>query len=375
MILKSLSLKNFRNYETLSVDFSDTINIICGQNGQGKTNLLESIYVLAMTKSHRSFIDDHLMKEGSNETYVSGTFLDEGIPTTLKLSWNHRKKELFVDQNKVKKVNDYLSKMNIIIFYPEDLNLIKGSPGDRRRYFNLQLSQLYSGYYTVWNDYKKILKLRNDTLKKSVKNGEKPSEYLSVLTDYLIEKAIIIYRMRYKYIQKINEIVSDTYLKIMNLDSFSLVYRSSISLDHLEKEELRKKLREKFALLSQAELRLGTTLVGPHRDDIEFFLGDNNLKNFGSQGQQRVAILAMKLAEIELFTKYRGTKPILLLDDVFSELDEQKKNNLLQYIRNDIQTVLTTTELTNLDESLLKDAKIIQIEAGNIIRGEENGRK
>lgn len=375
MILKSLSLKNFRNYETLSVNFSDTINIICGQNGQGKTNLLESIYVLAMTKSHRSFIDDNLIKEGCLESSICGTLIEDDIPTTLKLSWKNRKKELSVDQNKVKKVSDYLSKMNIIIFYPEDLNLIKGTPAERRRYFNLQLSQLYSGYYNVWNDYKKILKLRNDTLKKSVNKEDFSLKYLSVLTDYLIEKAIIIYRMRYKYIKKINEIVANTYLKIMNLDSFSLTYHSSISLENLEKEELRKKMREKFSLLSQAELNAGTTLVGPHRDDIEFFLGNNNLKNFGSQGQQRVAVLAMKLAEIELFTKYRGTKPILLLDDVFSELDEQKKNNLLDYIKNDIQTVLTTTELTNLDERLLKNATIIQIADGKIIRGEKDGRE
>lgn len=365
MYIQSIKLKNFRNYETLSLDFAKGINIIYGKNAQGKTNLLESIYVLGITKSHRSFIDNHLIQDGQNFCKIEGTIKKGKIPFFMEYLFSNQK-ELKIDHNKISKISDYISKMNIIIFYPEDLEIVKGSPTTRRRFLNLELSQLYSNYYSVLNDYHHLLKIRNDYLKKLSLGLSNDINYLNILNQYFVDKGTFIYRMRLKFVDRLNEISPKIFENITGLKGFKIVYKDTIDITNNDAMAIKKSFLTKLEKIYKRELKFTSTLVGPHRDDFEFYLDDKNLKQYGSQGQQRVAVLALKLAEIEIFKKYTYTTPILLLDDIFSELDNKKKNNLLRYIKNNIQTIITTTDLTNINQKIIDKAKLIEIEEGTI---------
>ena len=371
MILKELKIANFRNYKSLNIKFSDRINIIYGNNAQGKTNILESIYVLGITKSHRSFIDDDLIMNGENTSKILGNIEKNGINSLFEINLNKTKKKYKIDNDDIKKTSDYISNMNIIIFYPEDLEIIKGSPGIRRKFLNLELSQLYNNYYRVLNDYNKLLKIRNDYLKKMNKNIKIDENYFAIITEYLIDKAVFIYRARNKFINKLNSYASNIYFEIMHLEGFNLKYKTSLDFKDYSEIEIKECLKAKFESDKQLEIRLGNTLYGPHRDDFEFYLGENNLRCYGSQGQQRLAVIAIKLAEIEIFKNYSKTSPILLLDDVFSELDDEKKNNLLKYINDDIQTIITTTDLENINDSIIRCSKLFKIEAGKVVEEKE----
>lgn len=363
MYIKDINIKNFRNYDNLSLKFDKGINIIYGNNGQGKTNLLESLYFLALTKSHRSYIDNNLIKNNKDSFKLVGNIYFNKIKTKLEINYSDKNKILKIDNNEIKKINEYISKMNIIIFYPDDLELIKNSPNIRRRFLNLELSQLQSDYYVLINDYNKILKMRNDYLKK---NNNFDKNYFNIITNYLIDKSIQIYRIRNKFINKLNDNIGDIYYNLTNIKNFNIIYKTSINFDNYNKDYLKEKLEKEFNKLYEKELKYKVTLIGPHRDDIEFYIENNNIKQFASQGQQRMAVLALKLAEINIFKQYKDDYPIILLDDVFSELDKKKKNNLLKYIDNDIQVLITTTDLSNINKKLLNRSKLIQIDNGNI---------
>ncbi len=371
MILKQLKITNFRNYKSLNIDLSNKINIIYGQNAQGKTNILESIYVLGLTKSHRSFIDEDLIKSGELSAKILGNIEKDSIISTFEIILNRKKKQYKIDNDDIKRTSDYISNMNIIIFYPEDLDLIKGSPNIRRKYLNLELSQLYNNYYRVLNDYNKLLKIRNEYLKRIQKNIQIDKNYFDIITEYLIDKATFIYRARNKFINKINNYASNIYKEIMKLDNFYLRYKTNFEFKDYSEIQIKEQLKAKFNSEINNEIKLGNTLYGPHRDEFEFYLDNNNLKSYGSQGQQRLAVITIKLAEIEIFKKHSKTSPILLLDDVFSELDDEKKNNLLKYIKDDIQTIITTTDLKNIDEKIIKHAKLFKVESGTIVEIKE----
>ncbi len=371
MILKRIELHNFRNYDKLSTRFYKGINIIYGDNAQGKTNLLESIYVLGLTKSHRSFIDNNLIRKDSESLHIAGIISGGVLDKKLEISIDSRNKYLKIDDTSIKKVSDYISSMNIIIFYPDDLEILKGSPQLRRKYLNVELSQLYNSYYIVMNDYSKLLKIRNDYLKKWGKGKSIDQNYFDIVTSYLIDKAILIYQMRYKYIEKINENCATIYKDIMTVENFHIRYVPNMDIADIKDDKLKDKLLKQFEEKLEYDKRMMTTTLGPHKDDLEFLIGDKNLKLYGSQGQQRIAVLALKLAEIPIFKKYKDTTPILLLDDVFSELSDDKKNNLMKYIEKDIQTIITTTELNNLDPKLIKKSKLFKIENGKLIKIKE----
>lgn len=367
MFIKELKIVNFRNYKTLDIKLSNHINIIYGNNAQGKTNILESIYVLGITKSHRSFTLEDLIMNGESQAKISGKVEKNGIESLYEINLNTMKKKYKIDSDEIKKTSDYISNMNIIIFYPEDLEIIKGSPDIRRRYLNLELSQLYNNYYRVLNDYNKLLKIRNDYLKKMQKGIKVDENYFMIVTEYLIDKATFIYRARNKFTNKLNSYATKIFWEIMHLEGFSLKYKTNFDFKEYTESEIKEQLKVKFEREKSAEVKSGNTLYGPHRDDFEFYLGNNNLKSYGSQGQQRVAVLSIKLAEIEIFKNYSKTSPILLLDDVFSELDDEKKNNLLKYINDDIQTIITTTDLENIDDAIIKKSKLFKIESGCVV--------
>jgi len=363
MYLKDIKLINFRNYDKLSLEFSKNINIIYGNNGQGKTNLLESLYVLGLTKSHRSYIDNNLIKKDKNNLKIIGNIYINKIKNKLEIDINEKNKVLKIDNNEINKISNYISKMNIIIFCPDDLQLIKGSPSERRNFINLELSQLYSDYYVVLNDYNKILKIRNEYLK----NNNYDESYFQIITNYLVDKAISLYKLRNSFILRLNENISEIYKNLTGLEQFNIKYKTSIELDFENKENMKYQFYEELNKIKEKELKYKNTLIGPHRDELEFYIKDKNIKLYGSQGQQRMAILAIKLAEIDIFKKYTNDYPILLLDDVFSELDKKKKNNLLKYINDDIQVLITTTDLSNINKKLLDRSKRIKIDDGKIL--------
>ena len=368
MFLKSISVVNFRNYDNLELELSPNVNIIYGDNAQGKTNLLESIYFLAMTKSHRSFIDDNLIREGEKIAKIDGLVSNDDFETNLRIVLSTASKKMFVDDNNYKKVSDYVSRMNVIIFYPEDLELVKGGPLVRRRYINLELSQLYSNYMDILNDYKKLIKIKGNYLK-GVKSGNKMDDnYYSILNEYIIKRSVPIYIMRKKFIDKINMFASSIFFDLSGTKGFNIRYKTSISMDDVDSDRIGLELREQSKLLLSDEIKMGKNLLGPSFDDFEFYIDDMNIKKYGSQGQQRMAVLAIKLSEIEIFKNYLNTSPILLLDDVFSELDSVRKNNLLKYVDSSVQTIITSTDLDNIDSSIVERAKLFNIKNGKVER-------
>ena len=234
---------------------------------------------------------------------------------------------------------------------------------------NIELSQISKTYLNTLNQYNKVLKTRNEYLKVLYGNSIGDKKYLDILTDKLIEKAIIIYQLRNEFINKINDEINYNYGKISNIGSLKIKYIPNIEINNFSDDEIDKVLRKIIVKNYNKELKYGMSLYGPHRDDFSFILDDNDLKYFGSQGQQKLAILSFKLSEINIFKDYTDTYPILLLDDIFSEFDLNKRNNLLKYIRSlDIQSILTTTDLKNINKRYVKESYIYNVHNGNIER-------
>lgn len=365
MILKQIEVTNFRNYDHLSLSLHPHMNVIYGENGQGKSNLLESIYVLGQSKSHRSSIDNTLIKENASFSKIKGILEEDTMPTKLEITMTDTSKKLMVDESEIRKVSEYISHLDVVIFYPEDLEIVKGSPMLRRKFINTELSNLQEIYYNVLTDYNKLLKMRNEYLKGDVFD----IHYFDILTRYFVQKAVLIYKMRLKFIDRINEYADSIYESLMHLKGFRIAYKiNDFSMeDSMEENAI-------YAFYEQnieRERMLKKTLFGPHHDDISFYLENRDMLSYSSQGQQRAAILTFKLSEIELYKKYKKRLPIVLLDDVFSELDHQKKNNLMKYIGKNLQVIITTTELDHLTEKQKKNAKFIQIQNGKVKKQEE----
>ena len=278
---------------------------------------------------------------------------------------------MFLNKKEIKKISDYISNLNIIVFTPDDLNIIKGSPSIRRNLLNVELSQLSKKYLNTYNEYNKILKTRNEYLRLLFTNSIADKKYLDVLTDKLIEKATYIYEERYKYIKRTNELINDIYNNISTDGNIKIEYNTNIEFKSFDKENIENSMRNTYKNNFIKELNNKMTLYGPHRDDLEFILNNKNLKLYGSQGQQRLAIISFKISEISIFEETLNTKPILLLDDIFSELDLKKKNKLLNFISNDIQSIITTTDLKNITKKYLENATIFEIKNQTIERRQE----
>lgn len=368
MILKKINLINYRNYEKISISLNNKINIFVGNNAQGKTNILESIYVLALTKSHRNVNDANLICYNKSLTKIEGKIKKESIIDTLEIRITKSDKTVFKNKTHIKKISDYISNLNVILFTPDDLDIIKGSPSIRRNLLNIEISQISKKYITVLNEYNKLLKIRNEYLKMLYINNFSDKKYLDILTDKLIEKAGYIYKERKNFIDAINENISKIYMEITSIEGLSIKYLNNCDINDFTDEEIRKKLLIKYKENYKKELLQGMTLYGPHRDDFDFFIKEENLKLFGSQGQQRLSVICLKLSEIDIFKKKTNTSPILLLDDIFSEIDKTKKNKLIKFINKDIQTIITTTDLRGISKKILEEASIFKVVAGNIER-------
>ena len=234
----------------------------------------------------------------------------------------------------------------------------------------MQIGQVYNSYIKILDDYNKLLKSRNEYIKKIRNNEFYNKQYFEILNEYYIKKSILLYRMRKKYVDKLNDYICDIFYDITGLKTLTIKYNPIFDFENYNENYMYEEIKKNINL--EEEVSYGKSIYGPHRDDFKFMLNDINLKQYGSQGQQRASILALKLAEINIFEKVVGSSPILLLDDVFSELDEIRKNNLLKYINSKIQTIITTTDIDNIDNDTLKKSKIFEISEGKIIRRKDD---
>ena len=366
MEIKKLSLINFRNYDNLNFEFTKKNTIFIGNNAQGKTNILEAIYVLGLTKSYLNINDKNLIKFDKVYSKIHGTIIDNNIEKKLEILINEKGKKVKIDNQEINKLSNYISKLNVIIFSPDNIRLLKDSPNYRRKYLNIEISQLYGNYINNLNDFNKILKQRNEYLKIISTQDTYDVEYLNILDEKYVELAVNVYLYRKKFISQINENLKAIYFKITGFDNLKMKYISSIDdYDSIQKIKDAFKLKLKANLKKDIFYKISN--LGPHRDDFEIELSGKNILLYGSQGQTRCAVLALKFSEIPIFKRILGVNPILLLDDIFSELDINKKKLIIEFIPQDIQTIITTTDLNMIDDNILINSSIHVVENGEII--------
>ena len=375
MILKKIKLVNYRNLVKQEINFSNNINIFIGDNAQGKTNLLESIYYLALTKSYRTN-DNNLINKDSVSFKIKGDIKDSGISKSLSIELSDEIKKVKINNNEVNKISDYITNLNVILVCPEDINILQGTPQERRNFLNIELSQISKNYIKKLNEFNKLLKIRNNYLKMCYGSINTDMRYLDSLTENLVDREIDIYQERNNFINLINENVSNIYKDIIGINNFKVVYETNIEFDNFDDNYLREKISKKYKESLNKEIENGMTLYGPHRDDIKFLIGEDDIKIYGSQGQQKVAIISLKLSEISIFKNITGSNPIILLDDVFSELDMKTRNKLIKYIDNNIQVIITTNDTKGLNKKFIDSSKIFNVVKGKIIEKEsdDNGK-
>lgn len=358
MIIKSLELENFRNYKSLNIEFDKGVNILYGDNAQGKTNILEAIYVSATTKSHKGAKDKEIINFEAEEAHIK-TYLDkEGLERRVDMHLRKSKsKGIAIDTVRLKKAAQLLGLLNVVFFSPEDLSIIKDAPAQRRRFVDMELCQLDQSYLYDLNQYNKIIAQRNKLLK-DMYNNQDLKNMLGIWDMQIIIYGQKIIKRRRLFVDQLNEIIDDIHYKLSGgKERIKVEYAPYVSEDNFE--EMLKKAREK-------DIKLKSTSVGPHKDDFIFIVNGIDIRTYGSQGQQRTAALSLKLSEIELVKKITGDNPVLLLDDVLSELDSNRQNHLLNNI-GDIQTIITCTGLEDFVNNRIKINKIFKVETGVVI--------
>ncbi|GGJ89532.1 DNA replication and repair protein RecF [Lentibacillus kapialis] len=368
MNIEQLQLKNYRNYEKVDISFNDKINVIIGENAQGKTNVMEAIYVLAFSKSHRTPREKELIKWEQEYAKIEGriTKRNQTIPLEIILSAKGKKAKLnHIEQ---RKLSDYIGAFNVVMFAPEHLSLVKGSPQTRRRFIDMELGQIQPTYIYHLGQYQKILKQRNHLLKQLQRREVQDKTMLDILTDQLIQHAVILLERRFIFLDLLRKWTSPVHHSISHgTERLEISYIPTVEVSKsADKETIENIYTNKFHELKNKEIERGTTLIGPHRDDIVFYVNDKDVQTYGSQGQQRTAALSVKLAEIELICNEVGEYPVLLLDDVLSELDDQRQSHLLNTIKGKVQTFVSTTNVNGINHETLQEAQLYRVENGMI---------
>ena len=359
MVIKSLKLKNYRNYELLNLTFDPKTNILYGDNAQGKTNILEALYLSGTTKSHRGTKDRDLIQFGREESHLETVVEKNGVLFQIEM---HLKKNspkgIAINKIPIRRAGELFGIVHFVFFSPEDLNIIKEGPAGRRRFIDLELSQLDKVYLSNLSNYNRIINQRNSLLKEIVYQKDL-IDTLDIWDMQLAEYGTKIIERRKKFIDEVNRIIGGIHEKLTGgRENIELSYESSAG--ELSMEEMLRKNRER-------DIRFKSTSAGPHRDDLCFRVGDLDIRKFGSQGQQRTAALSLKLSEIELVKMLIHDTPILLLDDVLSELDKNRQNYLLDSIH-DIQTVITCTGLDEFVNHRFSINKIFYVKNGTVAK-------
>ena len=374
MRIKSLKLLYFRNYLSMNIDVHPSLNVLVGNNANGKTNIIESIFCLALGRSYRTKSDSECIMFGETATAMSCVVNKNDKNLDIMLGISNKGKSAKIAGVKKNKLTDFVGELNVVLFSPEDLQLVKGSPSLRREFINrefYQFSRIYHKYYLM---YQHLLKQRNSYLKDMRKNpkDEMSLAYLETLTSQLAKVAIYITKERVSFVQDISEL---TYKNMMNISNgqelLKIRYKSSVLeslniVDVMDEGFTEENLTKVMMKKSFDDIMRGSTKIGPHQDDLEFYINELDAKMYASQGQQRSIVLSLKLAEINYLKSKTGTYPVLLLDDVLSELDKNRQLKLLYAINENVQTFITTPSISDIKEDLLKKAKVFKIENGNI---------
>ena len=374
MKIKSLKLLYFRNYLSTNIEVHPSLNVLVGNNANGKTNIIESIFCLALGKSYRTKSDSECIMFGETATAMSCIVNKNDRELDIMLGINNKGKSAKIAGIKKTKLTDFVGELNVVLFSPEDLQIVKGSPALRREFMNrefYQFSRIYHKYYLM---YQHLLKQRNSYLKDMRKNpkDEMSLAYLETLTSQLAKVALYITKERVSFVQDISKLTYKNMLNISNgQETLKIKYKSSV-LDALNIAEINdesfteENLTKVMMKKSFDDIMRGSTKIGPQHDDLEFYINDLDAKMYASQGQQRSIVLSLKLAEINYLKEKTGTYPVLLLDDVLSELDKNRQLKLLDEINENVQTFITTPSISDIKEDLLRKAKVFKIEDGNI---------
>ncbi len=341
MYIKSLSLKNFRNYQEQHLTFDETTNVFCGSNAQGKTNLLEALYLFSMGKSFRTVQDADLIRFGEEYTKLSLTFCDHNREHNLEIIiLRNKKKQIKINGLTISRLSELVGHLNVVLFYPEELGLIKEGPHIRRRFMDVALSQLRPAYYHTLGRYQRVVEQRNKLIKRirTSHNSSGLSETVFVWNEKLADYGLELMQYRAEFMKRLDALAQKAHFEATG-EKLNVVYKPRFTT----KEAFLEKLEENF----MREVEQGYTLYGPHREDFEIYIDDKVAKSFGSQGQQRSAVLSLKLAQADLLFEEYGEYPVLLLDDIMSELDQKRRAYLVGKIP-DKQVFITCTELDSL---------------------------
>ncbi|MBB6731700.1 DNA replication/repair protein RecF [Cohnella zeiphila] len=371
MQLKSLELHGYRNYEKLELATGAGVNILIGPNAQGKTNLLEAIHVLALTKSHRTSKDKELIGWNQPSARLKAELERKVGPVTVELLLSPQGKKAKVNGLEQRKLSGFVGTVNVVLFAPEDLDIVKGSPGIRRRFMDMEIGQVHPGYLFDLQQYQRIMQQRNNYLK-ATDYSRASREMMEVWDEQLTASGVKMMQRRQNFIVKLQRWAEKIHEGITaGTERLTVEYRPSFGGGPDAAWEDQSSLFQQFMLkLTQGreqEFRRGTTLVGPHRDDLAFAINGKDVQSFGSQGQQRTTALSLKLAELELMREEIGEYPLLLLDDVLSELDQQRQTQLIETFQSRVQTFITTTGLESVNMSRLKDAAVYHVRDGTVL--------
>ncbi len=362
MIVKDIYFKNFRNYENEKFEFHDKLNIIYGNNAQGKTNILEGIYMFSLGKSNRASKDYEIIKFGEDFAELSMNFISKENNNLgeIKLE-KSKKKKIFINEIPISKNSELVGKFNVVFFGPEYLSLIREGPKKRRKNIDVMISQLKIGYVAALSDFKRLIEQKNNILK-----GDYIDKvFLDVINEKIIDLSAYIIKIRYEYIKKIENIAQKIQLDISaNKEKLKMNYIScNLNIDEKIINNIKNILFEKSQDIFERELKYRESILGPHRDDIEFKINEKDLKLFGSQGQQKTAVLVQKIAEVELFYEEIGEYPVLLLDDIMSELDSIRQDYVIKKLK-DMQIFITCTDREKFIN--MESGKFFKIEKGSM---------
>lgn len=351
MNITKIELYNFRNYNKLILKDLKKINILIGKNGVGKTSILESIYLGSIGKSFRTNSDSSIVKENSLSYKINLKLKEDKKITNLEILYQNKGKITKINKKITNTLSEYIGAFKSILFSPDEVKLIKSSPNVRRNYLNIQLSQLEKKYLFYLQNYNKLIKNKNEYLKCIELNKSNDLKYLDILDSKIIEEGTKLFNYRKKYVTDINNILS----KLKYKDKISLKYISDFENDE-------KSIEKKIKLLRKKEILLGISSFGVHRDDVEFLYNNQNAKEFCSQGQQKILLLFLKLSEIDLFINKYNYKPILLLDDLFSELDYEHQNLIINKLSKNTQIFITATDINNIENQIKRKINVINID-------------
>lgn len=370
MFLKTLSLRHFRNYQEQLVEFSAPKTILVGNNAQGKSNLLEAVELLATLRSHRTSRDKDLVKDEESLAQVSASLKREvGVSQLILTLRRNGRRTVNLNSENLRRQMDFLGVLNAVEFSSLDLDLVRGGPENRRRWLDTLLIQLEPVYAHILQQYQKVLRQRNAFLKGNSENLQEKSvrSQLALWDTQLVITGTRVIRRRERAIGRLAPIAELWHSNISaSTEHLQIKYAPNIPLSETHQGEVQQAFLEKIQQRATAEMHQGTTLVGPHRDEIELIINDTPARQYGSQGQQRTLVLALKLAELQLIEEVVGEPPLLLLDDVLAELDPSRQNQLLDAIQDRFQTLITTTHLGSFDSQWLNSSQILAVSGGKL---------